>query len=382
MAAALVGGVGVATFLVHAVHLVNRSFPALGVLFGIAFPMAFSIALTGSGAWLLRAGFGRRSLRVALWCLFGCVVLVCVGAVSSAFQLVVEGRTADPGVVLVAQATVGGLLGVVLGVYDTQRLLTREELLEQRQTADDLGRRLTVLNRVLRHDIRNSVNVIRGNAQLIVDGTSDPETVAETIRSKATQMVRMSEQAREIEAALSSDGLRTGAVDLSTVVAGKALSFQSRHGNVSVHRPIDGGAWGRASPLVDIAIENLLENAILHNDTAEPSVWVDVSTVVREGREVVVVRVEDDGPGIPEEQIAVVERGRETALEHTNGLGLWLVRWIVTASGGEVSFAEREPRGSVVELVLPRVEPADDESTSRGSTGRQSAEPVSTDGSD
>ena len=75
-----------------------------------------------------------------------------------------------------------------------------------------------------------------------------------------------------------------------------------------------------------------------------------------DGRDVVAVRVEDDGPGIPDEQVTVLERGRETALEHTSGLGLWLVDWIVRASGGTVSFEARSPRGSVVELVLPRAE--------------------------
>ena len=57
--------------------------------------------------------------------------------------------------------------------------------------------------------------------------------------------------------------------------------------------------------------------------------------------------------------VAVLQRGRETSLEHASGLGLWLVHWIVTESGGSVSFEEREPRGSVVELTLPRAEPLD-----------------------
>ena len=62
------------------------------------------------------------------------------------------------------------------------------------------------------------------------------------------------------------------------------------------------------------------------------------------------VRVADDGPGIPAAEVNVLERGYETPLEHGSGLGLWIVNWIVTESGGGISFDENDPRGSVVTL--------------------------------
>lgn len=49
----------------------------------------------------------------------------------------------------------------------------------------------------------------------------------------------------------------------------------------------------------------------------------------------------------------VLTAERETQLEHASGLGLWLVRWTVSLSGGDLSFGENEPRGSVVTLSLP-----------------------------
>ena len=47
---------------------------------------------------------------------------------------------------------------------------------------------------------------------------------------------------------------------------------------------------------------------------------------------------------------------RETALEHASGLGLWLVHWIVTESGGDIEIATREPTGTVVRMWLPRAD--------------------------
>jgi K+-sensing histidine kinase KdpD len=79
----------------------------------------------------------------------------------------------------------------------------------------------------------------------------------------------------------------------------------------------------------------------------------------------------------------VLQRGRETSLEHASGLGLWLVHWIVTESGGSVSFEEREPRGSVVELTLPRtepVEPDDDAAADEADDGADVAGELDADG--
>ena len=62
------------------------------------------------------------------------------------------------------------------------------------------------------------------------------------------------------------------------------------------------------------------------------------------------VTVSDNGPGIPETERAVFRAGSETDLRHGSGLGLWLAYWAVTSVGGDLSFADRDPRGSRVTL--------------------------------
>jgi hypothetical protein len=71
----------------------------------------------------------------------------------------------------------------------------------------------------------------------------------------------------------------------------------------------------------------------------------------------VVLRVADNGPSLPEEEIRVLERGHETVVEHTSGLGLWLANWIVTESGGEIAFESGDTGRSVVTIRLPRTTP-------------------------
>lgn len=68
------------------------------------------------------------------------------------------------------------------------------------------------------------------------------------------------------------------------------------------------------------------------------------------------IAVADDGPGIPEQERAAIEEEAETSLVHGIGIGLWLIHWIVSSFGGEVTFAENDPRGSVLVLRIPTVD--------------------------
>ncbi|WP_405435350.1 HAMP domain-containing histidine kinase [Streptomyces avidinii] len=70
-----------------------------------------------------------------------------------------------------------------------------------------------------------------------------------------------------------------------------------------------------------------------------------------------VVRVADDGPGVPEEQLALLLRRFARAPEHQNvpgsGLGLAIADEIARISGGLLTVGGNEPHGLVVELRLP-----------------------------
>jgi len=107
---------------------------------------------------------------------------------------------------------------------------------------------------------------------------------------------------------------------------------------------------------LDAAVRNLLENAIRHHDgegveRADGGALASV-TVAREA-DAFVVRVADDGPGIPTAELDAIEAGEETDLQHGSGLGLWVVHWAVATLGGDVTYADREPRGTAATLRLP-----------------------------
>ena len=100
------------------------------------------------------------------------------------------------------------------------------------------------------------------------------------------------------------------------------------------------------------ALTNLVENALHYGQHAVITLDVERSDAVR-------IRVEDDGPGIPEESLELVlepfvrldaARRRDTV---GFGLGLSIVARVVAAEGGELTLANRPEGGLCAEISLP-----------------------------
>jgi signal transduction histidine kinase len=95
------------------------------------------------------------------------------------------------------------------------------------------------------------------------------------------------------------------------------------------------------------AVRELVENAA--EASAETTVEVELDRSA-DGWTKIVVR--DDGPGMPEMEADVLETGEETPLNHGQGLGLWMVRMVVTQAGGDASVESTED-GTEVCLRVP-----------------------------
>jgi signal transduction histidine kinase len=222
--------------------------------------------------------------------------------------------------------------------------------------------RLEVVNRMLRHNIRNEMTKVIGLAGLVADDTSgEPAVAAERIADVAEAVAEMGEKARRIETTLAVEQGGTETVALEPVLASVVEDCRAEWPSASVSLSVadDPAVRTPGEDLLESALQNVLENALSHSDRAEPTVEVSAEPAGEE----VVVRVADDGPGIPEMERTALDVGRESALEHTSGLGLWLAHWVTTASGGTLRFEPNEPRGSVVEFRLPA---PDDQSTASG----------------
>ncbi|PSP18495.1 hypothetical protein BRC62_02960 [Halobacteriales archaeon QH_10_67_13] len=222
--------------------------------------------------------------------------------------------------------------------------------------------RLSVANRILRHNLRNELTIILGEVDRLAD-QADNDEAFERIEAAATRLSRLSEKARHIRSPAVSTDAPVVAVDLSTVAESVLARHRARAPAAELSLEAPEGAFvsvpGREA--VETILDNLLENAIEHHDRSQPSVAVTVDP-----GDPVTLRVADDGPGIPPAEREPLAQGEESQLEHASGLGLWLVRWLVEAADGTLAFEDREPRGTVVTVRLPPAEtPEPERSESR-----------------
>jgi len=246
----------------------------------------------------------------------------------------------DVDFMLLFAGSLGGAVGAQIGLYEVQ---SREKLAQNRA----LTKLLQVNQRVLRHNLRNELTVALGHLENVETrvGTGDPDV--QQVREHLREVLDISDRARRIVGIWETDTCAT--FDLRELVAERIRALHREYPGTSVSATIPAGVSVQAHVGLPRAIDEVLENAVAHND---PTVEIEVTTT-RPRAGMVALEIADTGQGLdPLERRALFQQS-ETQLSHGRGLGLWLVYWIVAKSDGTLSFQENEPSGTVVELRLP-----------------------------
>ena len=244
----------------------------------------------------------------------------------------------------------------------THYLGFQTDITERRRTE----KLIQLLNRVLRHNLRNDMNAIRGWATAIRDGeATDPTDAGARIERLSRELSELSEHARELEEQARRDR-EPRRLDPAAIVRDAAAEIHEQYPDASVTLSGDTDRAICAGTELEVALVELIENAVKHDPGPSPPVGV----AVRDDGEWIEIVVSDDGPGIDEIERAVVTTGDETALEHGSGLGLWLVNWIVTRYGGSFQISPRDGgTGTTATVRLPAMADGQSvESAERGPT--------------
>ncbi|MDH5020782.1 ATP-binding protein [Halobacterium rubrum] len=248
--------------------------------------------------------------------------------------------------------------------------VSRVLLLRDVTDRETRGQRLTVLNRVLRHNLRNGLDVVLAHA----DHVEDADTRA-SIRSTTSDLLAVADKARAAEECMAATTDPPESVDLAAVAASVAEQHRERAGDLTVDAP-DSLVVESHRPVLERVVSELVDNAVTHTDDPDPTVEITARTVdgpqtrgrgigggggrstgegaTGQSGETVEIAVSDDGPGIPQHERDVIDAGTEAQLQHGSGIGLWFVDWAVTQLGGDLSFGESTTGGSRVSVRLYR----------------------------
>ena len=226
------------------------------------------------------------------------------------------------------------------------QLVVFRDITTERNRAADLDVLKQVLTRVLRHNLRNEITVIRGFAAAIAEESDDEiRSNAERIIRRAEKLSETSETARRIENVIEAETQEPFA--LQSLVAETVAAVRAEFPDASYETEVPA-LTVLANPEFDTAFVEIVQNAVRHNDGDEPRVEIRAEATDRG----VELTVTDNGPGVPDHELETIDRGEETSLVHGSGAGLWLVRTTVDSSNGELLYETGE-EGTTVRLRLP-----------------------------
>lgn len=211
---------------------------------------------------------------------------------------------------------------------------------------------IRILDRTLRHTIRNDMNVIRGYAETIESESSgEVAEYAQHIIEFSDSMLAMTERERNITELLSKNSVPRS-TDIGLLVANLLNRASSEYPSIEFKENIEPDSFARATDEIGVAIDELIANAIRYAKDSNPIVDVHVT----QSEEAIEVRVSDNGPEIPVIDRAILD-GEEDIdqLSHGSGLCFWLVYLAVRESNGEVEYRRRDEGGNELIIDLPRV---------------------------
>ena len=211
---------------------------------------------------------------------------------------------------------------------------------------------LAVLNRILRHNLRNEMTIIRGHARMIGGevGDSGLAAQADSIVDSGGKLLSIAEKVRNFER-IQDRKLHPTDVSVPAVLDDIESEFGAENGSVECTVETAGLRVRTDADLLSLILSNLVENALEHAED-DPSVAVRGAGSPGSGRGVR-FDVRDRNQRIPDIETRTLSAGEETPLQHGQGIGLWIVHWCVTVLDGNVEFDY--DGGNVVTVTVPDV---------------------------
>jgi len=306
----------------------------LGGAFAIAGPALYRSSVTT-----------EHLLRVAGWNALGVVVTVAVLALVGTFQAAADGRVAAPSLSGAVIVGVSAFAHVLIGVNDVRRIRAR--------TVADQRRKAAVVNRFVRHDLRHAAQLLIGYSDRLRGDRTAAETerggdhadtdsgerasgddVAAQIATIARRLSETQSRVTVIDELLDGEPVPREPIVVSDALEERRDSLTDGYPDASLRIDSERGPAVRGGDHVVTAVVELVENALEHG--GDPP---DVRVRERRVGDEVEIDVIDSGDGFPaDERTLINDDEAETQLRHSNGMGLWLSKWVVEFYDGSLTL--------------------------------------------
>lgn len=245
----------------------------------------------------------------------------------------------------------GRLVGALLHVRDISEMVSLQESISRQERLAALGKMVAGVA----HEIRSPLTSIAGYIQFWHKGHMPSAKSLQVVNRELARLSSVTEKllqfARPSRAVLE-------AADLNQLVGRTVQLFSDAYGgnikNFTMHCSL---AENLPRALMDAQqIEQVLINILYNSFQAlQGDGRIEVSTAFDQDKRMLVLSVQDNGCGIPEEIIPEIFEPFFTTKSKGTGLGLAIAREIIEAHNGLIEISSKLSEGTTVRIYLPFV---------------------------
>lgn len=251
--------------------------------------------------------------------------------------------------------TFGLAIGLIIGIAQSRAIFSTLSAERQSLRAEHVEKQrdlIDQMNGILRHEVLNAVQVITGNASLLLESDTPIEPTDERVKRIHRQGEEITNVIQEVRLLLSTieDDRELERTNLTSVIETEAQKIKDQSPSVDIDLRGQDETYIQADELLGRVFANVFRNSVEHNDPTSLQTTVDVERNARS----VLVTIEDNGDGIPEHKLGTLF-DRPQVSDH--GLGLYLVRELTNSYGGTIELLQTGPEGTAFRFRFPASEP-------------------------
>lgn len=236
---------------------------------------------------------------------------------------------------------------LITSVNQLATSLERQQILRKQLTYD------------VSHELRTPITIVQTHLEAMIEGLWEPSQ--ERLQDCHDEITRIGKLVSDLENLAKTDHenlkLNKSEINLMEMTRSIVKGFEVELANKDLNVTLEG----RCSSIqadkdkINQVVLNLMTNAIKYSKTGG-----NINIIFEENDEIVSFRIQDDGIGIPEDELPYIferfyradkSRNRMTG---GSGLGLAIVKSIVEAHGGKVMVESKLNKGSMFEVILPK----------------------------
>ncbi len=208
------------------------------------------------------------------------------------------------------------------------------------------------------HELKTPIAAIKLNLQTMEKHQLPPDKIAPLVGRSVKEANRLNDLCNNILLASQLEGgtykTTHDTIDLSQLAEDAVAEYAARHPQRFEEEITPGCMVNGDKVMLQIALNNLLENAVKYTPSDKP-----ITVVLEKKDNRVVLQVRDLGTGITdEEKKKVFDKFYRVGSEETRkakgtGLGLYLTCKVITQNRGQIIVKDNQPNGAIFEISLP-----------------------------